>query len=180
MTTPGKWATTWHWAKTVVLATVAVGLVYAVFTESSGPKAGTMARDFDLPVVSGEGPRFRLADQAGTVVVVEVFASWCRACRAATPVLSEGARARRRSDVRFVAVSVDDSRQEALAAAREWGIPFDVTWDDGSFAKSYGISRLPTFVVVDRQGKVRASTTGRLSRAKLEGWLTSVGAERLN
>ena len=156
------------------------GLAYAVFTDSSGPKAGTLARDFNLPVVNGPASRFHLKEHAGTPVVVEVFASWCGACRAAAPMLSDVAQAPRSSDVRFVAISVDDSREEAVAAARSWGIPFDVAWDDGSFSSNYDISRLPTVVVVDREGKVRASVTGRLTRAKLEGWLSEVGAGRVN
>ena len=170
----------WCTAKSALLAAAVVGLVYYLSAGASGPEVGTVAKGFDLPVVSGSPSRFRLAEHTGTVVVVEVFASWCRACRAATPLLSEAARARRSSDVRFVAVSVDSSREAAAAAARGWGIPFDVAWDDGSFAGDYDISRLPTVVVLDRDGKVKASASGSLSRAQLERWLSEVGAERVN
>ena len=155
-----------------------LGVGLSLFSRQSGPDEGTLASDFDLPVVSGAASRFQLAAHRGTPVVVEAFASWCRACRSAAPILDEAARAKRAAPVRFVAVSVDDSAQAAAGAARKWGIGFDVAWDDGDFAAKYEIAQLPTLVVIDREGRVQHSATGRVSRAELERWLTELGAPR--
>ena len=69
---------------------------------------------------------------------------------------------------------------QALKAARSWPIAYDVALDDGSFSEKYRISRLPTVFVVDQQGKVAKSASGRISRAELERWLTELGAPRVN
>ncbi len=163
------------------LVVLAVGLViYYVTAPSSGPEVGTVAHDFDLALTSGAGKRFRLSDHQGTPVLVEAFASWCRACRNATPILVEAARAERAREVRFVAVGVNDSPDDASRAARSWGIPYDVAVDDGSFARSYQISRLPTILLVSAEGKVIHTTTGRVGRDQLESWLSEAGAARKN
>ena len=164
----------------VLFALAAAGLVAYQMTQRSGPSTGTMAADFDLPIASGSGERVRLSELRGTVVVVEAFAGWCRACREVAPTLDEAARAQRQAPVRFIGVSIDDSAEQAAAVARSWGISYDVAWDDGGFADRYDISHLPTVVVVDQEGKVAHSTSGSLSRAQLEAWLTDLGAARRN
>jgi len=155
-----------------------LGLGLSLLSRKSGPDEGTEAASFDLPVVSGSGERFQLAAHRGTPVVVEAFASWCSACRSAAPVLDAAAHASRAAPVRFVAVSVDDTAQSAAKAAHEWGIGFDVAWDDGDFAAQYDISNLPTLVVVDREGRVAHTATGKVSRTELERWLADLGAAR--
>jgi len=170
----------WQGVRPALFA-LAVGLViYYVTAPSSGPEVGTVAQDFDLALTSGPGKRFRLSDHQGTPVLVEAFASWCRACRNATPILVEAARAERAREVRFVAVGVNDSPEDASRAAQSWGIPYDVAVDDGSFARSYQISRLPTILLVSAEGKVMHTTTGRVGRDQLESWLSEAGAARKN
>ena len=170
----------WQGVRPALFALVAGVLIYYVTAPSSGPEVGTIAQDFDLALASGNGKRFRLSDHQGSPVLVEAFASWCRACRNATPVLVEASRAERAREVRFVAVSVNDSPGDAFQAARSWGIPYDVAVDDGSFAHNYGISRLPTILLVSAEGKVVHAASGSISRSKLESWLDEVGAARKN
>jgi cytochrome c biogenesis protein CcmG/thiol:disulfide interchange protein DsbE len=146
---------------------------------TSGPEPGTLATDFALPVVSSERETFRLSEQRGKPVLVEVFASWCSVCRRAAPTLSEVARAPRQREVRFVGVSVDERSEDARAVAREWEIPYAVLHDDGRFARSYQVTLLPTFVLIDAEGKIRRVSSGSPSRKELESWLGELGAARL-
>jgi thiol-disulfide isomerase/thioredoxin len=168
----------WQGVRPALFA-LAVGVaIYYVTAPSSGPEVGAVAGDFDLALTAGDGKRFRLSDHQGTPVLVEAFASWCRACRNATPILVEASRAERAREVRFVAVGVNDSPADAARAARSWGIPYDVAVDDGSFARSYQISRLPTILLVSADGKVIHTASGSISSSKLESWLSEVGAAR--
>lgn len=146
---------------------------------SSGPPKGEPAADFSLPVVSGTPGEFRLAEQRGTPVLVEVFASWCGVCRRTAPTVGRAAEQRRKRDVRFVGISVDDSAEEARRVAREWQIPYDVLHDTGQFARSYHVESLPTFVLIGDDGRVLEVNVGSLSEAKLERWMSEVGAEKL-
>jgi peroxiredoxin len=70
-------------------------------------------------------------------------------------------------------VSVDDSQQQAEEARAEWGIPYPVALDDGSVARAYGVSLLPTVVLIDRHGKVRRSVAGVPSKRELDEFLST-------
>jgi cytochrome c biogenesis protein CcmG, thiol:disulfide interchange protein DsbE len=146
---------------------------------NSGPESGSLAPDFALPLVAGGAGTFRLTEARGSPVMVEVFASWCGVCRRSAPTVSAAARARRQREVRFIGVSVDQSANEARSAASEWHLPYDVALDDGHFAKSWGISVLPTFVLIDADGRVRHVSQGAVSEHTLESWLADVGAARI-
>ena len=145
----------------------------------SGPKSGTLASDFALPVVSNDEGTFRLSEQRGKPVLVEVFASWCAVCRRAAPTLSAASRARRAREVRFVGASVDESQGDARQVAREWDIQYPVLHDDGRFSRSYGVTLLPTILLIDAEGMIRRVSSGSPSQNDLEKWLGELGAARL-
>lgn len=152
------------------------GAVYALATHfvrhSSGPKEGTPAAAFDLPLVGQGGGRVSLASQRGKPVLMEVFASWCSACKRSAPRLAEAFRAHHAADVTFLAVSVDEDPNAAARVKSAWQIPFDVALDDGSVTRGYGISMLPTLIYIDAQGVVRHAAAGVTSRSDLEEWIS--------
>lgn len=152
-----------------IFGALAVAGVMLFVSRSGGPDVGSQAADFELSHVDGEGS-FKLADQRGKRVVLEVFASWCGACRRVTPELAALHR-ERGDDVVFVGVSVDDSKERARAAKERWGIPYPVVLDDGSVAKGYDVSVLPTLILIDEAGEIRHASNGAPSRAELERWL---------
>jgi len=154
----------------IIWAAIAGAAFVLLRRRSSGPAEGSLAPRIDLPVVGSSG-RFDLAKEHGKPVVLEVFASWCGACRRAAPVLAKAHRAHAGGDVKFVGVSLDDSLDDALHAKERWAIPYDVALDDGSVSRGYKVSLLPTLVVIGRDGVVRHTTTGVPSMSELEGWL---------
>jgi thiol-disulfide isomerase/thioredoxin len=154
----------------VVWVAIAGVVVALVRRRSSGPAEGSRAARIDLPLVGAEG-RFDLEQAKGKPVVLEVFASWCGACRRSAPVLSAAFREHSANDVTFLGVSIDESPAEAARAKENWGIPYDVALDDGSVSRGYHVSLLPTVVVIGRDGVVRHTTTGVPSRAELDRWI---------
>jgi thiol-disulfide isomerase/thioredoxin len=175
----------WAAAKARVLRYLPYALALAAFyyvmrPAPSGPSVGAAASDFDLPVVANlpEG-RFRLADQRGKPVLIEVFASWCPSCRSMAGTLSDVSATRRAREVSYVAVSVDDDPEAARDVAAAWRVPYAVAHDDGSVSRQYSIRSLPTLILVDEAGMVREVAAGGVSRSKLERWLSEVGAPAL-
>ncbi len=158
-----------RYADYAIFGALAVAGVALLMARSGGPSVGGQAADFELPLVDGDG-HFKLADHRGKRVVLEVFASWCGACRRVTPELAAVHR-ERGDDVVFVGVSVDDSVEQARAAKERWGIPYPVLLDDGSVAKDYDVSVLPTVIMIDEAGEIRHATNGAPSRRELERWL---------
>lgn len=153
------------------LAVVAVKFVGRKF---SGPSEGTRATAFELPIVDRPGEHFRLQDHAGKPVLMEVFASWCGACRRSAPALVESFERHHPKGVEFVAVSVDSSREDAARVKSDWSIPYDVTLDDGRVSKNYGIEVLPTFVLIGKDGTVRHVSTGSVSPSDIDRWLAEL------
>jgi cytochrome c biogenesis protein CcmG, thiol:disulfide interchange protein DsbE len=150
------------------------GCVYVLATQfvrhSSGPKEGSLAAAFDLPLAGAPG-RVSLAAQQGRPVLMEVFASWCSACKRSAPRLAEAWRAHHQENVTFLAVSVDEDASAADRIKSEWHLPFDVALDDGSVSKGYGISMLPTLIYIDEKGTVRHAAAGVASRSEIDDWL---------
>ncbi len=137
---------------------------------SSGPKEGSAAAAFDLPL-AGQAGRVSLAAQHGKPLLMEVFASWCSACKRSSPRLAEAWHAHRGDDVTFLAVSVDEDPSAAGRVKRDWQLPFDVALDDGSVSRDYGIRMLPTLIYIDARGTVRHSAAGVVSRSDIDSWL---------
>jgi thiol-disulfide isomerase/thioredoxin len=162
-----------------ILIVAAIGVLAIVATrQRSGPRVDVPAKDFALSTLD-QGGQFRLSEHRGTPVLVEVFAGWCGACKSAAPMMSRVTQASRKREVRFLGVSVDGNASEAKATVENWGIPYDVALDDGTFSKDYEITVLPTFVLIDPDGNVRKVSSGVPREAELERWLGDVGAERL-
>jgi thiol-disulfide isomerase/thioredoxin len=155
-------------------AVIAVLLVRFVSRKFSGPKRGAVAAAIDLPTVGDTRGRFSLAEHRGNPVLIEVFASWCAACRRSAPAMIEAWSAAKDRGVTFVGVSLDTNAEDAQRIQREWGIPYQVALDDGRMSKDYAIELLPTLILIDREGRVAHVSTGTPSAADVKGWLADL------
>ena len=159
-----------EWARYGAIAGGVYILASQFVRHSSGPKEGSSAAAFDLPLAGQDG-RVSLAAQHGKPVLMEVFASWCSACKRSSPRLADAWRAHQGEDVTFLAVSVDEDPVAAARIKSDWQLPFDVALDDGSVSRGYGISMLPTLIYIDAKGTVRHSAAGTISRSEIDTWL---------
>jgi cytochrome c biogenesis protein CcmG/thiol:disulfide interchange protein DsbE len=144
-----------------------------VSRSSSGPREGAHAASFQLPLASGNGA-FSLDEQRGKPVLMEVFASWCGACEHAAPMVDEVYRDAAKSGVVFVGVSVDNDAQAAQRVQQSWPISYPVAVDDGQVQRAYGVSLLPTFVLIDKSGTIKRVSSGVPSRRTLSRWLAEL------
>ena len=144
-----------------------------VTRNGSGPREGTHAAAFQLPLASGSG-NFNLEQQRGKPVLMEVFASWCGACEHAAPMVDEVYRDAANSGVVFVGVSVDGDLHAARRVQESWPISYPVAVDDGQVQRAYGVSLLPTFVLIDKDGTVKRVSSGVPSRRTLSRWLAEL------
>lgn len=139
------------------------------------PGVGTAA-----PALSGttlDGGHLDLADLRGSVVVVNVWASWCGPCRDELPMLVEAADRWHGDGLRVVGIVTRDRDSAATALLEEagaTGLP-SVQDPDGRLALSWGALGVPETFVVDRAGVVRARLVGPLT----DGWLAEHAAPLL-
>lgn len=130
------------------------------------------APDFRAPLVLNapdEQPEFVLSELRGKAVVLDFWASWCGPCRAEAPVLQRLHERYAAEGVQIVGVNTSDEEGMAAPAARKWKLSFPIVVDgDHRIARQYGVSGLPTLVVISKTGKIVAIRTGTTSEAVLE------------
>ncbi|MDT6964015.1 DsbE family thiol:disulfide interchange protein [Cupriavidus sp. SZY C1] len=130
---------------------------------------GKPAPAFALPVLAArDGPRtVTTADLRGKVWILNVWASWCAACRSEHPLLVDFAA---RSPVPVYGLNYKDTPPAALAWLREMGDPYrqSLVDADGRAGIDFGVYGVPETYVIDAQGVVRYRQVGPLTRDVLE------------
>jgi thiol-disulfide isomerase/thioredoxin len=105
----------------------------------------------------------------GHPVILDFWATWCGPCQAESPIVN--AVAQRYRDRGLAVIGVNTSDEDGLAAlfARKKGLAFPMVYDDGNtIAKQYGVSNLPTLILVSKEGKIVAVRHGVTSDSTLD------------
>ncbi|MDN5863201.1 MAG: DsbE family thiol:disulfide interchange protein [Salinisphaera sp.] len=128
---------------------------------------GKPAPQFSLPKVAKPEQILTSAAFQGQVSVVNVWASWCVACRAEHAVVSELAR---RSDAVIFGLNYKDQRPAAMRWLEHFGNPYRAVAFDasGSVAIDWGVTGVPETFIIDANGIVRYKQTGPVTLQVLE------------
>lgn len=147
----------------VVLAVVfAIGLTLNP-REIPSPLIGKPVPDFDLPAVKGRKLGLASADLRGEVSIVNVFASWCTACRQEHPLWMQ---LQARGDVPIHGLNYKDKPDDAANWLDELGDPYTRTGADlaGRVGIDWGVYGVPETFVVDREGRIAYKHIGPINR----------------
>ncbi len=124
------------------------------------PVPKTTAVGFDLPGIK-EGQRWRLSEQKGKVVLLDFWATWCPPCRKELPVLAAIWEDYKEQGFLLLAINSGEDRQTVAAFLENQNLDIPVALDQsGQVTTQFGVTGLPTVVLIDREGKARASHTG--------------------
>jgi cytochrome c biogenesis protein CcmG/thiol:disulfide interchange protein DsbE len=130
---------------------LAAFLVLAVFLgiglnlnprEVPSPLVGKPAPHFELPQLHRADLRFSETDMRGKVWMLNVWASWCAACRDEHPVLVELAKS---GTIPIVGLNYKDKRDEGIAWLARFGDPYLLSAYDeqGRVGIDYGVYGVP-------------------------------------
>jgi thiol-disulfide isomerase/thioredoxin len=150
------------------LAALMTGLAVAVSLGCTTPRASgrgptLLGRTVELTASDLEGREVRIAPPSGTrATVVDFWATWCEPCREQLPFLDRLDAAYRDRGVRVLAVAFDEDRAAVEEFVARTPVRFPVLWDKGGarLADRLEITRLPTTLVLDADGVVRAVHLG--------------------
>lgn len=116
-----------------------------------------------LPPTQPGQPVASVGNLQGQVWVLNVWASWCAACRDEHPVLVE---ASRQSVVPIVGLAYKDKTDDSLAWLRRHGNPYAISYEDatGRLGIELGVYGVPETFVIDQAGVVRHRSSGAVTQ----------------
>jgi len=118
--------------------------------EKKVPRVNSPAPDFILKDI--EGKSVRLSDYRGKVVVLEFWATWCPPCKLAIPEFNSLYEKYIGREFEVLAVSIDEDSSGLRSFAKEYGISYPVLADNKNVAELYGITNIPTTIIINKEG----------------------------
>lgn len=130
--------------------------------EVPSPLIDKPAPPFELPQLHAPDKTFSQKDMLGKVWMLNVWASWCVACREEHPVLVDLARA---NVLPIVGLNYKDKREEGIAWLARFGDPYRLSAYDieGRVGIDYGVYGVPETYVIDKHGVIRYKRIGVLT-----------------
>jgi len=123
------------------------------------PLVGKPVPEFTLPALYNPDATTRRSDLLGEPFILNVWGSWCWACRAEHPFVE---RLGKEAPIELIGFNWKDEREDAL----EWIQQFGDAWDrhlvdfEGKVAIDLGVYGAPETFLVDHQGIIRHKHIG--------------------
>jgi peroxiredoxin len=115
---------------------------------------GDRAPGFELPALGGD-QTLALESQAGRVVLLNFWATWCGPCEEEMPSMERLHRGLAAERFSLLAVSVDDDAAAVEAFRARLGLTFPILLDpDETAARLYQTTGYPESILIDAAGRV--------------------------
>lgn len=134
--------------------------------EVPSPLIGKAAPGFSLPVLNRSGQQFNPAQMQGKVWLLNVWASWCSACRGEHAVINRFAA---KHNINLIGFNYKDEATAAQRWLTQLGNPYQVTVLDldGRVGIDWGVYGVPETFVIDKHGIIRHKYTGPLTELEI-------------
>lgn len=116
------------------------------------------------------GRTARLSDYKGKVVLLNFWATWCAPCRAEMPDLIRLQNEYQSRGLQVIGMTCPDYRRSDVSRiASTLKLNYPILLASRELAEKYGVSDvLPSTIVIDRTGKIRARILGILEPEEFE------------
>ena len=131
------------------------------------PLIGKPAPAFSLPVLDKPDQALTLAEMRGQPWVLNVWASWCVACRTEHPVFNQYAA---RKAFPLIGLNYKDNPEDGLQWLENMGDPYDASISDldGTTGIDWGVYGVPETFVIDAEGVIRYKHIGPITADDIE------------
>lgn len=135
--------------------------------EIPSPLVSKAAPQFKVPQLILADKTFSPDDLKGQVWMLNVWASWCVACRVEHPLLVELSRSQ---VVPLIGLDYKDKREDALKLLAQKGDPYNLSAvdADGRVGINYGVYGVPETFIIDKKGVIRHKQIGPITPEALE------------
>lgn len=151
---PLRWSRLWDLLALAVILFIGWKLLIA-------PRSLAAANAYPAPHASYarlDGGAFHIAQARGRVLFLDFYASWCEPCRISLPLVERYARAHPEIDLLPIDVGEPRAVADDFAAKMHLG---NVALDPLSLSRGFfALQGFPTMVVIDPQGRIRATWSG--------------------
>jgi thiol-disulfide isomerase/thioredoxin len=122
--------------------------------ESKGALSGPLS--FQLKRYP-DGEPYTVSSDRGSVVLLDVWATWCEPCRDALPVYEQLAKEYGSRGLKVYALNVDEDARAIPDFLTETKVSLPILLDANAQVaeKTLGVKMMPTTFIVDRKGVVR-------------------------
>jgi cytochrome c biogenesis protein CcmG/thiol:disulfide interchange protein DsbE len=130
--------------------------------EVPSPLINKAAPAFEASQLAEASKTFSPVSMKGQVWILNVWASWCVACREEHPVLVELAKSQ---VAPVIGLDYKDKREDALAMLSRQGNPYALSVFDGNgrVGIDYGVYGVPETYIIDKAGVIRFKQIGPLT-----------------
>ncbi|MEM7243823.1 MAG: TlpA disulfide reductase family protein [Acidobacteriota bacterium] len=147
-----------------------LALLVSACSEAPEPRTTTRAKTkkkgLDLSLRSLDGRALDLVDLRGKVVLVDVWATWCRPCIQALPGLIE-LNEKHSDELVVVGLSVDTDRQALANFLQANELPYFNAYADEEAHRTFPAMALPTVYILDPDGRRVDRVVGAVSKSTL-------------
>ena len=127
--------------------------------EIPSPLINKPAPAFSLPLLDNPTQKLSAQDLRGKVWILNVWASWCVACRIEHPLLVEFSKT---STVPLYGLNYKDKRDDAMRWLANFGNPYTRSLSDteGLVGIDFGVYGVPETFIIDKEGVIRLKQIG--------------------
>ncbi len=147
----------------ICVDTVKKNMIQQSYLRMEKIKKGEKAPNFSY--LNSDGNTVSLADFKGKYVYIDIWATWCGACRKEIEILEELKRKYSNNDIVFVSISIDDDIDNWKKFVRQnnmTGIQL-ISNEKNPVPNMYMTSGAPYFILIDKEQKIINSRAPRPS-----------------
>ena len=115
----------------------------------------------DFTVQTLDGHQITLSNLKGKTVLLDFWATWCGPCRESIPHLVQLYQTYGKEGFELIGVSLDRGDPETVRNfVKRMAIPYPITIAPEEMARKYGVTALPTTILIDKDGTILLKVAG--------------------